>query len=87
MQILQSRSNLFDSLCDVLLREFLVFLKGAIKGTILHVFHEEVDGGLVGEETVQADDVAVVEEVVELYLSDELLLHHVARDELFWDLF
>jgi hypothetical protein len=69
------------------LGELLLFFEQAVEFALLHILHQKVDIDIVGEETVEFHQIAVVEEVLQFDLAQQLVLHHILLYDLLWDLF
>jgi len=75
VHLLETETNLLEPGCSLLRGEFLLLLDVAEETAALHILHDDVKVREVIEETVEFDDVGVVQEHLDLDLVDELLQH------------
>lgn len=53
MQIVESKTDFVDSACCVCLCKFLLLLEQAIEFSLLHIFHQQIDVFVIGEESIE----------------------------------
>ena len=72
MHFLDPQTDLFESIDGLGLGKLLLLLDEVEDVASFHVFHDDVEVGGVVEETIEFDDVRVIQEHLYLYLVDEL---------------
>lgn len=85
MHFFQSKADILQFINGITFREVFLFLDQIVQTSTFHIFHDDVKMSGIIKETIQFDNIRMVNVKLDLDLVDELVKHVFYL--LFWNLF